>query len=127
LVTVLALSLQGALQAAPQDWNEVSRLHRGAHVTVKCQRGLGGKVEGAFVRSDSDNITLQTDGGELVIPRSKARKIREKRKWYDFWIGAGTYVFLGAYLDGHPTVYAAPREADPSPAGDKAAGVPTQQ
>ena len=119
LIPVLVIPAQASPTPASHDWSDVSSLQPGRHVVVKLHKGWGRKVEGAFVASDADGITVRRKQEAVKVPRYRVRKLEEKGRWYDFWIGGGTLVFLGAYLDANPPVYEAPKARTPGSVPDE--------
>ncbi len=109
LIPVLVIPAQASPTPASHDWSDVSSLQPGRHVVVKLHKGWGRRVEGTFVASDSLGVTVRGKGETVTVPRYRIRKLEAKGSWYDFWIGTGTFLFLGAALDANPPVYQAPK------------------
>ncbi len=60
---------------------DVSSVQPGKQMVVKLNAGMGKKVKGTFVASDTDGVTVRVrDGQELTVPWFKVRKLAANRK-----------------------------------------------
>ena len=92
-----AVSLQSAqhTRRSLDDWTVLSRLPSHSLVTIKPFKGRGKKVQGGFLSSDANTITVRSQKGEEVtvaradVKRILIRRPKGRAPWYGAAAGAG--------------------------------------
>ena len=92
-----AVSLQSAqhTRRSLDDWTVLSRLPSHSLITIKPFKGRGKKVQGGFLSSDANTITVRSQRGEEVtvaradVKRILIRRPKGRAPWYGAAAGAG--------------------------------------
>ena len=111
-----AVSLQSAqhTRRSLDDWTVLSRLPSHSLITIKPFKGRGKKVQGGFLSSDANSITVRSQKGkEVTVARADVKRILIRRPkgrapWYGAAAGAGAAWAAAAFGGSGESGEAAP-------------------